>query len=247
MTTPTGVARLLADLRGSIPIGDLAARCGRNRFAVARWLKGQTEPRLPDFLRLVEATSLRVLDLLAELVDLARLPAAAEAWARLEAARRLVTQTPWATAVLLALETEAYRALPAHQPGWLAAALGISEEIERECLDLLAETGQIRWRDGRWQLERVQTIDTRSDPGAGQRLKAWWAQVGLDRLRAGAPGSFSYNVFTVSAEDYKRLTEMHQQYYRALRAAVAASAPAERVVVANLQLFPLLASDPGER
>src|SRR5688572_16704514 len=39
-----GVARLLTDLRGSTPIGDLAALCGRDRFAVSRWLKGQAEP-----------------------------------------------------------------------------------------------------------------------------------------------------------------------------------------------------------
>jgi transcriptional regulator with XRE-family HTH domain len=39
--SPEGVATLLRDLRGSLPIGELARRAGRSRFAVSRWLKGE--------------------------------------------------------------------------------------------------------------------------------------------------------------------------------------------------------------
>ncbi|MEM9492006.1 MAG: DUF4423 domain-containing protein, partial [Myxococcota bacterium] len=222
-----------------VPQGVFPERVGRDRFAVSRWLKGRAEPRLPDFLRLVEAASVRVLDLLAQLVDVAQLPSAAEAWTRLEAARRLVAHAPWATAVLLALETAAYRALPGHEAGWIARRLGIPAEVEAECLGLLADSGQIQRAHGRWQVVRAQAIDTHADPAAGRRLKSWWARLGCDRLEAGADGLFSFNVFTVSDKDYSRLRDMHRQYYRALRAAVAASEPAELVVVANLQLFPL--------
>ena len=69
------MSRLLDDLRGSTPILELASRTGRSRFAIARWLKGQAEPRLPDFLRVLEAASQRLLDFLAQLVDPARLRA----------------------------------------------------------------------------------------------------------------------------------------------------------------------------
>src|SRR5687767_13046510 len=54
-TQPEVLARLLDDLRGKSSVQAIARSTGRSRFAVARWLKGQTEPRLPDFLRLVEA------------------------------------------------------------------------------------------------------------------------------------------------------------------------------------------------
>jgi transcriptional regulator with XRE-family HTH domain len=240
-----GVARLLDDLRGDTPILELAARTGRSRFAVARWLKGEAEPRLPDFLRLIEASSQRLLDFLAELVDVAELPSAAPAWRALQAARHLVARLPWSPAVLLALQTADYLALRTHQPGWIARRLGIPPEVEAECLELLAASGQIERVRGRWRVGRVQAIDTRSEPGAGRRLKEWWAQVGLEHLRADRPGLFSYNVFSISAADLARLEDMHRSYYRALRAVVAASEPAERVAVANLQLFALDAPERG--
>ena len=50
---------------------------------------------------------------------------------------------------------------------------------------------------------------------------------------------FSYNLFTVSSRDLERLRELHLAYFRQLRSIVAQSEPAERLVVANVQLFGL--------
>ncbi len=237
--TPEGVAALLRDLRGATPILDLARRSGRSRYAVARWLSGDAEPRLPDFLRVVEAASLRLLDFLAGLTDPARLPAVAQAWKRLETHRAAAYEMPWIPAVLLALELADYAALPAHDDGWIARRLGVAPEIEARCLEVLAESGQIRREGGRWAPDRVLTVDTRHDPEAERRLKTFWAGVGRDRLGAGAPGLFSFNVFTVSAADLQRLRELHLGYFRALRSIVAESTPGEHVAVANVQLFAL--------
>ena len=44
-----GLCEWLVQARGSTPIGALAERCGRSRFAIARWLSGEAQPRLPDF------------------------------------------------------------------------------------------------------------------------------------------------------------------------------------------------------
>lgn len=243
MRSPEAAAHLLNDLRGNATIVDLAARCERSRFAVARWLKSDSEPRLPDFLRLIEATSSRLLDFLACFIDPEQLPSVRAAWRQLQAARTMVSDLPWSPAVLLILQVEAYRQLPAHEPGWIADRLGIPLSVEEECVRVLAATGQIRRVRGRWDVVRVQTIDTRSDPGAGLRLKSWWSQVGIDRLRAESPGLFSFNVFSVSEADLARLEEMHRAYYRAMRAVIAASEPAERVVVANLHLFAIDGAD----
>lgn len=239
--TPEGVAAFLRDLRGQTPVLDLARRSGRSRYAVARWLSGEAEPRLPDFLRLVEAASLRLLDLVATLTDPSELPAVAGEWRRLQAHRAAAYEVPWIPAVLLALELEEYAALAGHVPGWIAARLAIAPEIEERCLAVLAESGQIRREreGGRWVPDRVLTVDTRQDPAAERSLKAFWAKVGLDRLQAGAPGLFSFNVFTVSEADMKRLRELHLGYFRALRSIVAESRSGEHVAVANVQLFAL--------
>lgn len=237
--TPQGVQRLLMDLRGAQKILDVAARAERSRYATARWLAGTAEPRVPDFLRLIEACSLRVLDFVACFVDPHSLPAVAKAWARLEDARAVAFELPWSHAVLRALELASYRALRVHRPGFIAAKLRIPLEEEQRCLALLERSGQIKKQRGKYVAGRPLTLDTRISPGTGRSLVRFWAETGVERMASGEHGLFSYNLFTVSERDLTRLRELHLSYFRELRSIVAQSEPSERVVVANVQLFGL--------
>ncbi len=236
--SPEAVARLLEDLRGSTSISDLARRSGLSRYSLSRWLSGQTQPRLADFLCLVEAASVRVVDLIAALVDPAALPSLADLWARLEARRRGAAEFPWTQAIVRALELEDYRRLPVHTPGWIAARVGMPPEEEERCFGFLVDTGQVAWTGTHWQVEAL-AVDTRRHPDIGRRLKAHWTRVAAERIEQEVPGQFSYNVFTVSDADFERIRELHLAYFHALRAIVAASQPGERVAVANVQLFAL--------
>jgi DNA-binding phage protein len=235
--SPELVARLLTDLRGRATIGDVAQRTGRSRFAVARWLKGEAEPRLPDFLRLIEAMSLRGLDFVAAFVDPKELPSLRGHWERLEAGRRAAFDLPWSHAVLRVIELESYQRAP-HRAGYIAAQLGISTEEEQKCVEALLTSGQLDWDGSRYRVG-AQFTDTRHYPEAGRRLKIWWTRQALERLEHDEDGLFSYNLFAVSERDYERLRELHLSYFRELRSIVAASQPAERVVLANVSLLPL--------
>lgn len=235
---PAAVARLIDDLRGKVSVSDLARRAGLSRYSVSRWLSGKTQPRLPDFLRVIQAASLRMVDLVAVLVDPAEVPELAELWERLEARRHGAAKHPWTQALIRALELDEYLALPAHRPGWIAARLGIAPELEATCLSFLERTGQIAWHDTHFRPEAV-AVDTRPQPSVNQQLKSHWASVAVDKIEQGAPGQFSYNVFSVSRADFERIREMHLAYFRALRSVVSESAPCEVVAVANVQLFEL--------
>jgi transcriptional regulator with XRE-family HTH domain len=242
--TPEGVARMLADLCGSTSISDLARRSGLSRYSLSRWLSGQTQPRLADFLCLVEAASVRVVDLVAALVDPTSLPSIAELWMRLEGRRKGAAEYPWTQAVIRALELDAYRELPRHEDGWIGRRLGMPAGEEERCLAFLADTRQVTWNGARWQVEAL-AVDTRRHPEIGRQLKAHWTRVAAERISEDAPGQFSYNVFTVSDVDFERIRELHLAYFRALRAIVAASEPGERVAVANVQLFALEPHEAG--
>jgi hypothetical protein len=111
-------------------------------------------------------------------------------------------------------------------------------------LRLLAAAGLARWDGRRWVGEDT-AVDTRRDAATSAQLKGHWASVGQQRLGVGAPGLFSYNVFTVSDADLVRLEALHRQYFQQLRAIVSDSQPGERVVVANVQLFALDARSGG--
>lgn len=238
-TSPAGVARLLDDLRGRTSIVELARVAKRSRFAIARWLKGDAEPRWPEFLLLVESTSLRLLDFLATLTDVSKLPSLAIAWAELEATRRAAYDVPWTQAVLRALELTEYKSLERHERGWLARRVGISLEEEQRCLKLLARTGQIRLRRGRWELREVLAVDTRRDAESELAVRAWWLEAALARLRAGDTGIFSYNVFAVSEADFQRINDLYRAYFRQVRSIIGQSEPSQRVVLFCLQLLPL--------
>lgn len=239
LTTAKGVAAFLNDLRGRTVLVDLARAAGRSRFAVARWLKAEAEPRLPDFLRLVECASLRLLDFLACFVDPSNLPSLAADWRNLENARRAAFELPWSHAVLRVVELTEYQKLRRHRPGFIAARLHISLEEEERAVALLLETGQLRREGGRLRLGASLTVDTRGDRRRSQDLKAFWTGVALDRLKAGVDGTFSYNLFSVSRADFDKIQELYRGYFRELRRIVAASEPAECIVLSNVHLLEL--------
>lgn len=229
---------LLRDLQGNTTIASLARDADLSRYQVTRWLSGQTQPRLPDFLALLEAASLRLVDFLTSFLPPGSMPSVLPLWRRLEARRSGAGRFPWTQAIHRALETVSYRALDGHRPGWIADRLDIPAATELEAIEHLELTGQIEWVGGRWQTVPI-AVDTRSSAKLGPLLKSHWARVGVERLEAGSPGQFSYNVFTCSSDDFERIRELHLNYYQALRQIVATSEPNEHVVVANVQLFKL--------
>jgi transcriptional regulator with XRE-family HTH domain len=237
-TSPAFVAALLRELRGPTPMRHLAARAGLSVSAISRILAGKTEPRLPMFFRLVEASSRRLLDLLANLVDVGALPAARDEWRRVEAMRRLAHDNPLSEAVPRFLELDLYQRLARHRPGWIAERLGISRDDEERTLRDLAAAGVIRWDGVRWQIDPDRSVDTtRFDPRAASTLRAHWTDAAAARIRGGGDGQFSYLVFSTDDATLEAIRELHLRYFRELRALVAASPRLRRVAVANLQLF----------
>lgn len=242
LSTPAGVAWLLQLLAGGRSVVELARAIEADRTTVARWLRGVTEPRLPELLAFVAATTPRLLEFVSLFVDPRTLPATSAAYRDLMVQRQLAYELPWSHAVLRALELASYRALPQHQPGFIAAELGISLEEEERYLAALLAAHQVRKRRGRYIVQRVLTVDTRPSEADNRRLKQHWASVALERFRGGltpADTLFSYNLFAVSETDYQRIRALHLEYYERAREIVAASPTAERVVLLNLQLVPL--------
>lgn len=237
---PSAVAAWMRSVQGGIPATELARRMGRSRDAVGRWLRGDAEPRLPDLLHFVELASTRMLDFVAGFCDPSQLASTADAWRRLEAARRMTRDEPWVPAVLLALELADYQALPAHDDGWIASRLGLEPGTVVRCVELLRQAGQVREVVGRLERVEVQSVDTRTSARPWD-LKQWWAQVGADRIPS-ADGAVSFTICAVSQADFEAFQELQRQHYRDLRARIAASAPGERIVLLNLQT---LALDPG--
>ena len=239
LTTPQGVAAFLQSLRGGRRLVEIASTLGQNRFAVARWLKGTTEPKLPEFLALVDVLSLRLLDFVALFAEPSKLPSLAEPMARKRAAREAAFEQPWSHAVLRTLELSSYKALPRHRPGFIAQLLGISQREEESCLALLERAGQIRRRRHLWVPTEVQTLDLRSEAERLRDLKGFWLDVARQRLQAGEQGVFGFNLFAVSEADLAELRTLYLEFFGRMQALIAGSEPSECVALFSAQLLRL--------
>jgi transcriptional regulator with XRE-family HTH domain len=241
---PEQLAEWLCALRGSTPIGAIAERSGRSRFAIARWLRGEAEPRLPDFLRLIDAVTGRLPDLVAEIVPIDEVPTLALRHRTAAAAKRLAFEEPWTEAILRLLETTAYRAQAKHDAGWLSRQLDIAEDDVARCVSRLLEAGIVQQDGAHIRVAGALTVDTRTDPLAMRALLAHWCEVALARHGRGrSTDLFAYNVFSVTHADLARVRELLRSTFRELRAIVAASEPSETAALVNLQLVAFRETD----
>jgi len=236
--SPQGVATLLNDLRGSSGVGDLARRAGVSRFAAMRWLSGKAQPRLPEFLQMIHASSLRVVDFVATLTDPRRLPSIAPQWSKMEARRQGANAHPWTQAILRAIELDAYRSLAVHDTEWLATRLGLDTSVAETCIDFLHDTRQVRWTGTHFRQHTV-LVDTRRHPLISRRLKHHWTEVAADRIASDGSGTYDNHVFACTRETFEQIRQLHLSFYREVRAIVAESRDLEAVAVVNVQLFNL--------
>lgn len=233
-------AAFLRELRGKVAILSVARASGFNRYSVSRWFEGHAEPRLPQFLQLIEVMSRRLLDFLAACSDPAKMSSVAAAWRRLELTREVAYSVPWSHGVLRALELK-YDGMQ-HQKAWLAERLGLSVQEVSKALSALEQTGQIKKVRGKWRLKHVVSVNTSQNPERAHALKIAWTQTALERMRAGAPGNYGYSLFAISKQDLRRLRELHLEYVRAMQNVIAASEPGECVALYCAELLDLAAS-----
>lgn len=237
----------LASLKGSMTQTELAARCGCSRFSIRRWLTGQGEPKLPEFLRLIDAMSGRAFDWVAALVPIDQVPTLAAKHAQAQAAKTLAVEHPWTEALLRLLETQDYQS-SIHSDERLARALGLPQHSIRQMLLRLADAGVVVPSADSYRVVGSLAVDTRGVSGGIWALQTHWAEVGYARaarnrdtqVESAATKStdwYAYNVISVSADDLALVQERLKQAYADIRSIVAASEPAERAALVNLQLI----------
>jgi transcriptional regulator with XRE-family HTH domain len=231
------VAGWLQKLCAGKRIGSLANELGSSRSSVSRWLSGDAKPRLPDFLRLVDAATGRANDLIAALVPIDEVPALKSRHEAATAAKRLAFDAPWTEAILRLLETSAYQHVEREPENWLARMLGLPVDVCRQGLEQLLRAGLVDVDAKRFRPRATLSVDTRGGKQALRALKTHWAQVAAERAPNPSPDDvFGYNVMSVSEQDLVRIREVLSATYREIRAIVAASDPSERVALLNLHL-----------
>lgn len=244
---PVDLAPWLDALRGTTTNRELARLSGFSEHQVSRLVRGVAEPRLPQFLRLVDAMTDRCSDWVAELVPIDAVPSLVVRHRARHRVRRLVFDRPWTPAVLARVGASRPAARDPDPVVAIARSLGAAPDDVAAVLSALIDAGVVARRDGRLEVTAKLTVDAHPGPDDLQSLRRHWADVSRARLDApGAHDRFSYNVFNVTRADLERIRELQAGLYRQIRAIVAESAPE----VTALWLGHLVAwgdEDPGHR
>ncbi len=236
IASPETIAAWLRELRGSMKMSDLTARTGRTRYSVARWLSGETEQRLPEFLLLVDVLTGRVQDWVSALVPIQDVPVLADRAEKAAAARRLALEHPDTALLLRILETErGTDSVVALQRA--AHILHQSPEQITQWVDELERVGVLVRVGGRLSIVSELTVSTNGTPEQRRDLRLHWAAVAQRRLQEGADSDwFAYNLIAVSKEDSIRIEERLRAAYREVRAIVADSKPEEVAALLTMHL-----------
>jgi len=173
IATREGIALLLGDVVGDVPLKELERTTCLSRHALTRYLNATAEPALPDFIELLSAGA-RLMDALDILAEPSDLPSFAHEWSKHLAATRAFAHQPACTDVLLALYLDDYRALDRHRPGWLAQRLGLSMSEEEAALSELSRRGLIGIENGRYHaLQEDVEVAFGGTADDAERKRAW--------------------------------------------------------------------------
>lgn len=233
-----GLHLWLDSLRGSTPQVRIAERSGFSRHQIRRWLSGEAQPRVPQFLALVHALTGRGQDWVAAFVDIELIPALLPRYRAAHSAARLVYEKPWAAALRMLIGSDAYRADPSD--AFLGQALGISASQVAEAVQALLDAGLVERKGS--QLHTLSTFTASASASEEDRraLKAHWSRVALERLDKPRPADLvSLNLMTLSKADLERVRQLQRAYFRELRALVASSEPEEAAALVLMQVISL--------
>lgn len=231
------VAAWLGELRGSATASELGRRAGYSRDAIGRWLRGDAHPRLPDFLKLLDAMTGRAAEWVAELVPIESVPSLAPAYRVAVAAKQLAFELPWTEAILRALETTSGRRHGGATATWISRCLAIDVAEAEKNLEALAAAGAVERDRERFTVRGTSSVDTQGGQQALSRLKRHWSAVAAERAAAPRTEDFlAYNVVSVSRADLELVRTKLRDTFRELRTLVATSKPEEVVGVINVQL-----------
>lgn len=230
------LAQWLEAQRGKETVSSIARRASLSRHQTARFFSGHCEPRLHEFFALVDATTGRLSDLVALLIDIERIPDLAKYHAQVAASRRLAFDEPWSSAVLSAVECLGHLKCPAVATS-IASAFGLEVERVTDCLARLEEGGVIARVRGKYRSAAPLVVDTGANADGARQLRQHWGKVAHQRLdQVGPQDVFSYNVFSCSKADLLLIGRLQREHFQRIRAIIAKSST-ETVALLNMQLM----------
>lgn len=245
----TDGASVCRALIGGATQTSVSVATGISRYTILRWLSGKSSPDLADVLAVMHACQYVMLEFIAFLVDITKVPEAYREYVVRAERKRVYFKYPVAPAVCCCLRLDEYQALPAHVRGYVARKLLITVEEEEEIIAALTSVGKVALVNGKYAVTEEQLELTDSEEI--RTFLVYWLERSAAMMRT-LKNPFpalacGLEVYPASAKTAQRIRAEYTEFYQKVRAAlVQDEGPREMVYVFNSQLINFAAADaPG--
>lgn len=225
---PANTADLVKTLLAERKISEISAEMKISSSSLERWLKGKTQPSLPDLFKLIHVCTDRFVDFISLMVPANQLRSLTNLHELLSFERDLQRQMPWVALIPRCVELENYEKLPKHKEGFLAKIIGITAEEERKAVAALVKVGVLSWKkDKLFVTSKYLNTDDPQRPWAVMEIFKYWLdrhahQFGLESeyiqkqgVRSGSLQG-TYRIFTANEKTLKEVKNLIYEFNQRL-------------------------------
>jgi transcriptional regulator with XRE-family HTH domain len=212
--TKRSTTELVRAVRQGDALPDLARRAGVSRGALARWVAGTSEPRLPELLRLIDATCRQPLLFISHFVDPSTLPSARVEWERLTSQWNLLAEMPIGLAIMSALKLKGYVSRRLHDEILLARLVGIDVRELRAALAALSKVGLVANDEGRFVTVPVRPLLIPSSSQVKETLRRYYGTAGVGAIGRNAETLTISFVLPLDEDALRSLRDRTVQFVR---------------------------------
>jgi DNA-binding HxlR family transcriptional regulator len=208
----------------------ITACCGRSpqnlignhlkvsRFVVGKWLKGKTCPSLAQMLQIIQLGTTRLSVFIEAFSGNQNLPSFAAYLGLTQKTLQLLEHRPWASGVLSLLDRSDYHEMSRHDDAWIAARLGISQQMVRETLRVLQEFGLIEKKQDHFH-STLKEIDPSVLKLKAKDLLLYWVDRNERAIQKNYPSSerkslSSYQIFSVNRKTAQDIKDLYIEFVK---------------------------------
>ncbi len=223
-----------------------AAVLGVSRHTFGRWLAGSSEPNLEElFMLLYHLRTAAFVSFVARLIPNGTFPSLQSILEKEADEIQLTYQNPNVALLLRIMETRAYEQeeVARQEVGFLAKKMGLPAPAVLVMLENLKKAGVVLLTpEGKWRIDSVHGVDTRTDFASNRRLLLYWQQIGTQRLqkmeKPMADEIYGHNVFSLTEKDFSKVKEAYIRFFETVRTIVSQSKDQpERVMTMTVSIF----------
>ncbi len=212
----TLVRHLSADKKMSV----MSNKTKISRYIIRRWMNNTYPPTLEEMFQVMEVYQSTLINFIDDLVGVEHVKAFSRKQKAYVAEKNFIYKYPYFAAVALCLELKQYKRLKAHQKGFIAKRIGISQEEEEEVFKNAVKLGLLEFRKKKYYKppENKRHLNTKGNFFGSKCIKGYWLNKSIQKLeKMNEPKKedyFSYFLFNTNETTYNLVLDEYIKFFK---------------------------------